>query len=64
MYATEESDVEIDAVKEIFKAAIKKDDRHQHQVLTKLNKSPRDSARVLQFVSNCHINPLRAKPTK
>ena len=39
MYATEESDVEIDAVKEIFKAAIKKDDRHQHQVLTKLNEN-------------------------
>ena len=39
MYATEESDVEIDAVKEIFKAAIKKDDRRQHQVLTKLNRN-------------------------
>ena len=37
VYATEESDVEKKAVKEIRKAAIKKYYKHQHQILTKFN---------------------------
>lgn len=33
----EESVVKKKAVKEIFKAAIKKDNKHQHQILNKVN---------------------------
>ena len=37
VYATEGSNVEREIAEEIFKAARNKDDKHQHQVLSKLN---------------------------
>ena len=52
-----QQDVEKKAVKEILKATIKKDGKHQHQVLTRFNlkKSLRVLAWIPRFISNCQI---------
>lgn len=46
------------AVKEIFRAGIKNDDKHQHQVLNKFNlkKAFLVFSWVSRFISNCRIN--------
>ena len=49
VYVTEELDFKKKTVKEIFKAAIKKDDKRLHQMRTKSNK--KKSLRALAWVS-------------
>lgn len=52
-----QQDVEKKAVKGILKATIKKDGKHQHQILTRFNlkKSLRVLACIPRFISNCQI---------